>query len=110
MTDTPMWVPVVLASLSSTVIAAVVTAVVTWRLGVKGHEREARKVELDAGDRFTGRLLERVASLEGRVDGLEEKRRRDAGVIRAQGDHIDVLEAHIWKRLPPPPPARPDGL
>lgn len=110
MTETPMWVPVVLASLSSTVIAAVVTAVVTWRLGVKGHEREARKVELDAGDKFTGRLIERVNALEGRVDELEEKRRKDARLIREQGDHIDVLENHIWQKLPPPPPARPTGL
>lgn len=106
MTETPMWVPVVLASLSSTVI----TAVVTWRLGVKGHEREARKVELDAGDKFTGRLIERVNALEGRVDELEEKRRKDARLIREQGDHIDVLENHIWQKLPPPPPARPAGL
>ena len=23
------------------------------------------------------------------------------------GDHVDILEQHIWKELPPPPPARP---
>lgn len=23
------------------------------------------------------------------------------------GDHVDLLESHIWNQLPPPPPARP---
>ena len=52
----------------------------------------------------------RIDSLSARVDSLEDERRADAVVIRRLGDYIDVLEDHIWKRLPPPPPQRPDGI
>ena len=55
-------------------------------------------------------LLSRVATLEGQVGDLWKARESDAAVKRAQGDHIDVLENHIWKRLPPPPPVRPPGI
>ena len=52
----------------------------------------------------------RITQLEARVDGLETKRDNDEAMKRAQADHIDLLEAHIWAELPPPPPPRPAGL
>lgn len=51
-----------------------------------------------------------AARLEARVDLLEDKRRADALAMRAQGDHIDVLEQHIWRGDPPPPPPRPAAV
>ena len=52
----------------------------------------------------------RIAALESRVDILEQKREQDAIIKRLMGDHIDVLENHIWERKGPPPPARPEGI
>ncbi|WP_062516496.1 hypothetical protein [Demequina gelatinilytica] len=49
----------------------------------------------------------RIDALEKQVENLWEGRREDDRRIRARDDHIDVLEAHIWERKPPPPPARP---
>ena len=56
------------------------------------------------------RLQERVADLESKMDGLWKDREKDALIKRLQGDHIDILENHIWTRKPPPPPARPSGI
>lgn len=55
----------------------------------------------------TSQLRARIADLETKYSGLWDAREADAKTKRAQGDHIDVLEDHIWQRLPPPPPARP---
>lgn len=40
---------------------------------------------------------------------IEDRNRVDAveAQLVALGDHVDILEAHIWKQLPPPPPPRP---
>lgn len=56
------------------------------------------------------RLQERVADLEAKMERMWATREADALIKRRQGDHIDVLEHHIWQRKPPPPPARPDGI
>ena len=58
----------------------------------------------------SNRLQARVDSLEAKYAALWEARERDALIKRAQGDHIDVLEHHIWRQLPPPPPQLPDGI
>lgn len=55
-------------------------------------------------------LMSRIQQLEERTDNLEKQRRRDALLIRAQGDHIDLLENHIWTKQPPPPPPRPSEV
>ena len=59
---------------------------------------------------MVGQLYGRISTLEKEITELWDARRADAVVIRRLGDHIDVLEDHIWKRLPPPPPQRPDGI
>lgn len=52
----------------------------------------------------------RIRDLEGQVERLWTSRRADALTLRRQGDHIDLLEDHIWQSKPPPPPTRPDGV
>lgn len=81
-----------LIAAAAAVIAASVAAWFTW---------------LASG---TSQLRARVESLEAQAERLWAARRQDALLIRAQGDHIDVLEHHIWEQLPPPPPARPTGV
>lgn len=57
-----------------------------------------------------GHLVKRVADLEATHADLWTARESDALVKRAAGDHIDLLEAHIWARKDPPPPCRPKGV
>ncbi len=57
-----------------------------------------------------GHVWKRVSDLEAAQAGLWTARETDALTKRAQGDHIDALEAHIWQRKGPPPPARPAGV
>ena len=98
-------------------IAALMGVQRSRRAGVAGDEREARRDEaaqrrdtIADRDALIDRLDGQVQSLIGRVEALEAQRRMDATVIRGQGDHIDLLEAHIYARRPPPPPPRPAGL
>jgi homoserine dehydrogenase len=74
------------------------------------HRRESKRDKADATVRYAEALQTRLRDVETQVDGLWAARRDDAKRIRAMGDHIDVLEAHIWRGDPPPPPARPDGI
>jgi outer membrane murein-binding lipoprotein Lpp len=55
-------------------------------------------------------LLARITDLEKRVEQMWDKLEASALTKRAAGDHIDVLEQHIWQRKPPPPPVRPPGV
>lgn len=88
----------------------IVTAILTYRAAIRTGAAQAKvaveQTELDA------RRVDhaRIAALEQRVDILEDKRVADALIKRLQGDHIDVLEAHIWRGDPPPPPPRPEGV
>ncbi|MBO0596599.1 hypothetical protein I2485_06880 [Nesterenkonia sp. E16_7] len=56
------------------------------------------------------KLEERNLRLDRRMTEMWEGRRADAVVIRKQAGHIDLLEFHIWNKLGPPPPDRPDGV
>lgn len=56
-----------------------------------------------------GHIGKRVSDLEASYASLWRDREADAITKRTQGDHIDILEAHIWARKPPPPPPRPAG-
>lgn len=93
--------------LSSAVIAAGFTALVTWRLGVKGNEREARRDENEAEDRLSARALEWIAQLQAEVNALKAEWRSVWDYKVSLEDHIDLLEDHIYKQKPPPPPQRP---
>lgn len=95
---------VVLALL--TLIGPVISAVLTYRIGLAAEKVRAQQTELDA--RKVDHV--RIAALEARVDSLESKRREDAVLIRRMGDHIDTLEDHIRQGKPPPPPTRPEGV
>lgn len=93
--------------LSSAVFTAAITALVTWRLGVKGNEREARRDEREAEDRLSARALEWIAQLQAEVNALKAEWRSVWDYKVSLEDHIDVLEDHIYKQKPPPPPQRP---
>ena len=93
--------------LSSVVVASGFTALVTWRLGVKGNEREARRDENEAEDKLSSRALEWIAQLQAEVNAMKIEWRAAWDHKVVLEDHIDVLEDHIWKQKPPPPPQRP---
>jgi len=57
-----------------------------------------------------GHIWKRLTDLENNYATAWDAREADAITKRKQGDHIDVLEAHIWDRKPPPPPPRPVGV
>ena len=104
----------------ATVATAAGVLLRTWhdrRTGVSAHEREAKRDELAdwAGFAAVYRQAlrdEREASRaqSKRIDELEARLEEKSRLIRAQGDHIDVLEHHIWQGLGPPPPPRPAGI
>ena len=52
----------------------------------------------------------RMRYLEDRIDRLETAREASAIAKRRLGDHVDLLEHHIWAAKPPPPPDRPEGI
>lgn len=104
------WQPILLAAIGSSALSAFITA---WFLRRNEKDRirvEAKKVVSADWQAFAGALSARVASLEQRLAESDEKREADAITKRRMGDHIDVLESHIWKGLGPPPPPRPDGI
>ena len=92
--------------LDTTIAAVLITAAVSMGGSWLVARSSARTVDQQMRDSDRRRIV----ALEARVDVLETARRADAVVISRLGDHIDVLEDHIWKRLPPPPPQRPDGI
>lgn len=80
------------------------------RAGVSSNEQSARRDEAeDRRDTIADRdsllatVLTEVRDLRDRVERAERAR-------RVRDDHIDALEHHIWQRMPPPPPARPEGI
>lgn len=77
------------------------------KAGVKNRDVQAQAQApakgpdaIDGFDRLVDRLEGRSSRLEARLDHVE------AWNV-TQGDHIDVLENHIWLGKPPPPPPRP---
>lgn len=93
--------------LSSAVVTAAITALVTWRLGVKGNEREARRDEAEAEDRLSSRAMAWAKQLQDQVDKLQREWDALRSYKTVLEDHIDLLEDHIYKQKPPPPPQRP---
>jgi hypothetical protein len=111
MTMSPdLWVALGLGLVGSGGAGVLVGAILT-------HRREDRRDRASAVMQHAELLLKQIAAQDAHAASQDEQierlwgaRRADAVLIRAQGDHIDVLEAHIWQGLPPPPPARPQGL
>lgn len=56
---------------------------------------------------LVGTLWKRITDIENNYGSLWKDRESDAIKKRQLGDHIDVLEAHIWADKGPPPPPRP---
>lgn len=98
------------SGLAAVLITAVVSLTGSWLVArTTGRNGGLEAAQRDrASDRQRIKDLEdRDAEWERRCNTLWTAREADALVKRAMGDHIDVLENHIWKRLPPPPPERP---
>jgi hypothetical protein len=97
------WITLAVGFVSAGGLGVLVGAILT-------HRRESKR-DKDAGTiAYAESLRNRLSTVEDQVEGLWTARRADAQTIRAQGDFIDVLEAHIWQQKPPPPPARPPGI
>lgn len=103
-------VPVVIALIGTGGFGVLVGAILTHRRETK---RDKASVMVQHAEHLQKHLEHQdaeVARLSAEQHRLWDARRADALTIRAQGDHIDVLEAHIWAGKPPPPPPRPPGV
>lgn len=94
------------ASLLGSALALAGTVIVGVYVARKGKQSTDQSTQVA----FIEKLLARVESLEAQVQRLWDARGADALIKRAAGDHIDALEDHIRKQLPPPPPPRPPGV
>lgn len=98
------------AVLSSSVITAAITSTVSWKLGVRGDEREARADEAAARrdtiadrDGLIDQIQEELADTRTRVTALEREYALEQAWNRQLIDHI-------YRRREPPPPPRPTTL
>lgn len=78
--------------------------------GVRTADIAEDTARTSAQDRLIERLENRLVRVEDRLTAAEDGNIAKALIIRAQGDHIDLLEDWIWKQKIPPPPQRPAGL
>lgn len=78
--------------------------------GVRTADIAEDTARTSAQDRLIERLENRLVRVEDRLTAAEDGNIAKALIIRAQGDHIDLLEDWIWKQKVPPPPQRPAGL
>lgn len=78
-------------------IVSLISAVWVARIG----QRQAAETSLPAHfNQELERLTNADTRKQERLDAVER-------YLVDLGDHIDLLEAHIWQGLPPPPPPRP---
>ena len=92
--------------MSPEIVVVLIGAVVS--LG--GSWLVAHQTTMGREDSRLAAAWERISALEERIGVLESKRDADALTKRAMGDHIDLLEHHIWQQKPPSPPPRPAGV
>lgn len=102
MSETVAWISFLSGLFSA--VALVTSTIYTARKGRQSTEQTTQQTT-QVG--FIAQLITRVGSLESQVRELWDLREKDATIKRRQGDHIDLLENHIWQQLPPPPPPRP---
>ena len=126
--DGSTWWQITLGIISALIGSGGVLSWVRYRRsrGVPAHDTEAKlAVAPDAvPDWKTLAASYQQELAEARAEMLREMEERKRDILREldrtnqkvarlerlrEGDlqHIDNLEAHIWQRLPPPPPARP---
>lgn len=65
---------------------------------------DARVAAIDAGPEYVAKLAARIEDMQSRQEAYEAHVERQ---IYRQRQHIDALEAHIWRGDPPPPPSAP---
>lgn len=83
-------------SAAATVVAAVISALVARYVSRQSRAASGESTLVA----FVGQIAARLDKVETRLEKSEAK-------ATAYSDHIDTLEAHIWRQDPPPPPARP---
>lgn len=77
------------------------------RAGVTNPDAQAHSPEIQVPPSPVGGFERLIEKIERRSDRLERRLDHMEEWNIIQGDHIDVLENHIWLGKPPPPPARP---
>lgn len=87
----------------ATVLGAAVTGVLAWLAQVWAK----RGTPAEAAHTLTGTAMGMLTATVARVERLEKIDDWRSEVKVIDDDHRDVLEAHIWRREPPPPPSRP---
>jgi len=95
-------------------LAAVMGVIVSRRAGIKGDEREARKIEQDQKrDTLTDRdvlidqLQEEVAGYRVEVAGFRAEMTKVLEQLQLEREYSSLLLEWGYRGAPPPPPARP---
>lgn len=65
---------------------------------------DAQVAAINAGPEYLASLTARVKDMQARQEAYEAHVERQ---MTKQRQHIDALEAHIWRGDPPPPPSPP---
>lgn len=86
-----------------TVLGAVATVLASWGAARYAGRSSVKVAKVGDDTEFRRSLMERVKDLEERLTAVEEK-------SDARLEHINLLEYHIWRGNPPPPPKRPAGI
>lgn len=92
-TGIPIWVPLVTALVGALLGGGGIASIKVARINAQNALPAHLTTELRRQDAALVRERERMDSVEAHLVVL--------------GDHVDLLENHIWKGLPPPPPPRP---
>ena len=104
MSGQPLWIVVVGAILGTGGalggIGAIIGAITSRNLGIKSNDRQARADEKDAEDRLIGRWKEAAEADRDRADKAEHD-------LQIEREYTRVLQDHIWRGRPAPPPERP---
>lgn len=65
---------------------------------------DARVAAITSGPEYVAKLAARIEDMQARQEAYEAHVERQ---MNRQRQHIDALEAHIWRGDPPPPPSAP---
>lgn len=84
---------------------AALTAIGTFAATKVKSTSEVQVASITTGPAYIAGLSAEIKDLRARQVAYEGHVETQ---LRRQMKHIDALEAHIWQKLPPPPPVSPD--